>query len=102
MSKRAFSKIAEGLEEVLAIAKGESEPARLVVPKEIDVREIRSKAMLSQEQFAAAFGFTATQVKDWEQGRSRPTGGNRAYLMLIRDDPAKVRDMLAEAGSRAA
>jgi putative transcriptional regulator len=102
MSKRAFSKIAEGLEEALSIARGDIEPARLVVPKEIDVKEIRSRADLSQEQFAAAFGFTATQVKDWEQGRSRPTGGNRAYLMLIRDNPSKVRDMLVEAGSRAA
>ncbi len=102
MSKRAFSKMAEGLEEALSIARGEIEPARLVVAKEIDVKDIRSRAGLSQEQFAAAFGFTATQVKDWEQGRSRPTGGNRAYLMLIRDNPAKVRDMLVEAGSRAA
>ena len=52
MSKRAFSKMAEGLEEALSIAKGEIEPARLVMPKEIDVKEIRSRADLSQEQFA--------------------------------------------------
>jgi putative transcriptional regulator len=102
MSKRAFAKIAEGLEEALAIAKGDLEPVRIIVPAEIDVRAIRDLTQLSQDQFAAAFGFTATQIKDWEQGRSRPTGGNRAYLMLIRDDPGKVRKMLADAASHAA
>jgi putative transcriptional regulator len=102
MSKRTFAKISEGLEEALKIAKGEIEPARLVLPVTIDVRAIRSRTDLPQEQFAAAFGFTATQVKDWEQGRSRPTGGNRAYLMLIRDNPQKVREMLTDASSRAA
>jgi putative transcriptional regulator len=102
MSKRAFAKIAEGLEEALAIAKGDLEPARIIVPAQIDVRAIRDLTQLSQDQFAAAFGFTATQIKDWEQGRSRPTGGNRAYLMLIRDDPDKLRKMLAAAASQAA
>ena len=102
MSKRAFSKIAEGLEEALSIAKGDVAPPRLVVPDNLDVTAVRSRTAFSQHEFAAAFGFTVTQVKDWEQGRSRPTGGNRAYLMLIRDDPAKVREMLAAAGARAA
>ena len=40
MSKKAFDKIAEGLNEALSIARGEAMPAKLHVPAEIDVRAI--------------------------------------------------------------
>jgi hypothetical protein len=41
MSKKAFDKIMEGLNEALAVARGEATPAKLHVPAEIDVRKIR-------------------------------------------------------------
>jgi putative transcriptional regulator len=49
MSKKAFDQIAEGLNEVLSIARGEAKPAKLHVPPEIDVRAIRAKLDLSQK-----------------------------------------------------
>lgn len=102
MTKKAFDQIAEGLTEALAIARGEKKPARLIVPSEINVRAIRTRLDLSQEDFAAAFGFTNNQIRDWEQQRSRPLGGVRAYLMLIDRDPKLVLKMLREVRSRAA
>ena len=103
MAKKAFDKIAEGLGEVLAIARGEVKPARLHIPTEIDVKSVRTKLALSQEDFAAQFGFTVNQIKDWEQGRSRPLGGVRAYLIIIERDPKRVLALLrASAGKRAA
>jgi putative transcriptional regulator len=80
--------------EAAAIARGEKKPARLHVFPEIDVKAVRAGLDFSQEEFAAAFGFTANQIKDWEQGRSRPLGGNRAYLMIIKRDPQAVIAML--------
>ncbi len=97
MTKRAFTKIAEGLSEAIAIARGESEPARLHVPTELDVRMIRSKTRLSQEDFAAAFGFTVHQVRTWEQGRHRPLGAMRAYLSVIDQSPSEILAMLRSA-----
>lgn len=97
MGKKAFDKIAEGLNEALAIARGESKPAKLYVPAELDVKAIRAKLDLSQDDFAAAYGFTVNQIKDWEQGRSRPIGGLRAYLMMIDFDPKGVLQMLRTA-----
>jgi len=94
MGKKAFDKIAEGLNEALAIAKGEKKPARLHIPPELDIAEIRARTGLSQDGFATAFGFTVNQIKDWEQSRSRPLGGVRAYLMLIERDPKGVLSML--------
>jgi putative transcriptional regulator len=80
----------------LAIARGEAEPARLYVPAEIDVKGIRGRVGASQDDFASEFGFTVNQIKDWEQNRTRPIGGVRAYLMLIDEDPDAVRSLLAE------
>lgn len=95
MSKTAFDKIAGGLTEALAIARGEAEPAKLHVPTEINVREIRRVVGMSQDTFATVFGFTINQIRDWEQGRARPLGGVRAYLMLIKSAPSDVRKLLA-------
>ena len=102
MSRKAFDKIAEGLNEALAIAKGEAHPAKLYVPAEIDVKAIRHKLDLSQDDFAAHFGFSINQIRDWEQGRTRPIGGVRAYLMLIERNPSAVRELLREAAHQKA
>lgn len=103
MTKKAFDKIAEGLHEALAIARGEKKPAKLHIPPEIDVRAIRGRTGLSQDDFATAFGFTINQIKDWEQGRARPLGGVRAYLLIIARDAKSVLELLRKArGKKAA
>ncbi len=100
MSKKAFDRIAEGLHEAIAVARGDARPAGLFIPPEIDVRAIRRKAGMSQGDFASAFGFSLTQIRDWEQGRSRPLGGVRAYLLIIERSPARVLGILREVASR--
>jgi putative transcriptional regulator len=106
MSKKAYDKIAAGLNEALAVARGTAKPSKLHVPPEIDVREIRTKLKLSQDDFAAEFCFTINQIRDWEQGRTRPLGALRAYLMIIKRNPDAVKEMLraskAVAGRKAA
>jgi putative transcriptional regulator len=102
MTKKAFDKIAAGLKDAIAIARGEAKPARLHVPAEIDVKAIRRKVGLSQEGFAYSFGFTIDQIRAWEQGRSRPLGGLRAYLMLIELDHVSVSRILESTRRKAA
>lgn len=105
MSKKAFDRIMAGLVEARAIARGEIEPARMHVPAELDVRAIRTKTKLSQEAFASTFGFTVHQIRQWEQGRNRPLGAMRAYLILINHNPAAVLATMQEiagTGQRAA
>jgi putative transcriptional regulator len=94
MTRKARDRIVEGLREAIAVARGEAEPARLHVPAELDVKAIRAKTGLSQEAFAYAFGFTVEQIRAWEQGRSRPLGGVRAYLMMIGADATGVTRLL--------
>lgn len=101
MSKRAFDKIAAGLSEAIAIARHEAKPAKLFVPPEISVQKIRNKLQLSQDQFASLFGFTVHQIRQWEQGRVRPLGAARAYLMIIDRDPKAVMELLRSAAAAA-
>ena len=95
MSK-AGKRLLKAADGMLAIARGEAKPARVHVPPEVDVKAIRRKLELSQEAFASEFSFSITQIKDWEQGRSRPLDSNRTYLLMIYRRPEAVRKMLAE------
>jgi putative transcriptional regulator len=94
MSKKAFDKIAAGLTEAIEVARGNAKPSKLYVPPKINVRAIRQKLKLSQDSFAAEFGFTINQIRDWEQGRTNPHGSSRAYLMVIQHDPKAVLNVL--------
>jgi putative transcriptional regulator len=100
MSKTG-QRLIEAAKEAASIARGERKAARLHIPAEIDVRLVRQKFKLSQEDFASEFGFSVTQIRDWEQGRSRPIGGVRAYIMLIDQDGEVIRRLLNEAKARA-
>ena len=94
------SRLIAAAKEARAIAKGERQPVDMFIPADIDVRAIRQRTKLSQEDFAATFGFTVNQIRDWEQHRSRPLGGVRAYLMLIQSRPEQLVKMLREAMKR--
>ena len=52
---------------------------------------IREKERITQEAFAKRYGFTASAVRDWEQGRRRPERSARILLALIRDESEAVR-----------
>ena len=86
----------EAAKEAAAIARGEQEPAGKFIPADVDVRAIRKRLDLSQDDFASQFGFSVNQIRDWEQGRARPLGGMRAYLLIIQHDPESIRRLLSE------
>lgn len=98
---KSGKRLIEAAREAVSIARGEKKPARLQVPPEIDVKAIRTKLSMSQEDFAGEFGFTNDQIKAWEQNRSRPQGGARAYLMIIERDPKAVLAILRDVGKAA-
>ena len=90
-----FNRIMAGLEEVADLVEGRSAPARVHAPAEVDVRAIRQRLGLSQNAFAARFGFSASAVKDWEQHRRRPEAAARILLTVIDREPAAVERALA-------
>ena len=60
-------------------------------PATLDVRAVREKSGLSQEQFALAYGLDVATVRNWEQGRTSPDLTARNYLTMIATDPAGMR-----------
>ena len=90
MTKSAFNKIKAGLEDAIAFAQGDETRAESHIPPTVDVRGIRKQLRLKQDEFAARYGFGLARLRDWEQGRSRPDSAVRAYLLVIKRDPASV------------
>jgi putative transcriptional regulator len=92
MSKVADS-IRRGLEEALAYAEGTADVNRygIHIPADIDVKAIRARLKMTQEEFAARFGFSINTLRHWEQGRRVPEGPTRAYLLVIDRDPKAVQ-----------
>ena len=69
--------------------------ARMVIPAEVDVRAVRQSLGLSQENFAAKFGFALGSLRNWEQGRRQPDGPARVLLKVIAKEPEAVRRALS-------
>ena len=67
----------------------------LGAPPADDVRAIRQRLGLSQEQFAARFGFSVETIRNYEQGHRRPTGPARVLLRVIAREPDAVTRALA-------
>lgn len=102
MSKRAFDKIAAGLADAIGIAEGQVDPAtyRVHVPPRVDVKAMRGRMGMTQEQFALRFNISLARLRDWEQDRSPPDGAMRAYLTVIDRAPAVVVSALSSAPFR--
>jgi putative transcriptional regulator len=83
--------------EILAHVKGDAglPTRRIVLPDEIDVKRIRTKARMSQAEFARAFCINPRTLQEWEQGRRKPDATSRAYLAVIAKNRGAVLDALA-------
>lgn len=83
--------------EILAHLKGETTlpTRRIVLPDEVDVKRIRSRARMSQAEFARAFCINPRTLQEWEQGRRKPDATTRAYLAVIAKNRRAVLKALA-------
>ena len=63
-----------------------------------DIKAIRKKLNLTQEQFAATFQLSLPAVRDWEQGRYQPDQAARTLLRVIEKEPGTVKRVLESAG----
>ena len=92
-----YAELKEGLEEVIAVEKGEREPLRVhrFFSSE-DIKTLREKAGVSQRAFAAMLGVSVRTLQDWEQGRRTPTGPAMNLLRLYEAMPEATTRVLAE------
>ena len=94
---KAGSRILKSARQALAYAEGQAEPSdyRVHVPDDLDVKAIRRKIGMSQEEFARHFGVSKRTVQDWEQRRRNPSGPSRAFLVVVDREPEAVRRALS-------
>ena|ERR1700722_13870485 len=91
------SEIIEAMQNAVAYAKGDHGMGRahaVLVPPRIDVKQVRHKLGLSQNDFAEKFGIKTATLRNWEQGRRQPEGPARVLLTIIDREPAAVQRVL--------
>ena len=62
-----------------------------------EVRDLRRRAHLTQQEFAARLGVPVETIRNWEQGKRMPRGPARALLAVIAHAPDTVFAALARA-----
>ncbi len=92
---KAFERIKRGLTEAIGHAKRTKAGAGVRVvfqPRTVDVKELRLRVGMTQEQFAARFGFSVATLRHWERGDRAPGGPALVLLNVIdRDHKAVMR-----------
>jgi putative transcriptional regulator len=92
--RKAFDKIAAGIEDAIAFAGGDESRARVVKP--VDIKALRQRIGKTQGQFSNEFKLPVGTLRDWEQHRREPDTGSKVYLSMIEADPEAVKRILAK------
>ena len=92
---QAFQSIKQGLNEAIIHARGDKRCAMVYQPHEVDVPGLRTRLGLTQEQFAARFGFSVATLRHWERGDRSPSGAALVLLNVIDKDPRAVMRALS-------
>ena len=93
----AFNSIKQGLTEAVAHAKSKNTKTsgvKLYQPHAVDVSNLRQRLSLTQEQFAARFGFSVATLRHWERGDRSPSGASLVLLNVIDRNPTAVLQAL--------
>jgi putative transcriptional regulator len=91
---KAFDRIREGLEQAIAHAAGEPVDVVIYHPVMPNVKEIRRKTGLTQEQFASRCHISVNTLRRWERGDRHPHGPAVALLKLVERNPQFVMETL--------
>ncbi len=92
---KAFNEIHAGLLEAIDHASGKETRVVIHKPKPVDVKTIRQRASMSQQQFCAIFGLSIGTLRHWEQGDRTPKGPALVLLNVMDKNPQAVLDALA-------
>jgi DNA-binding transcriptional regulator YiaG len=66
-----------------------------LTPKSVDVKQLRERLGLTQEDFALRFGLDVDAVRNWEYGRREPDRAAKSYLAVIDREPERAQAALA-------
>jgi len=95
MDRNLFAQLAESMEQMGEIARGERAPSREFHVDAVQVRKVRAVTGLSQAKFAMLIDVPVGTLRNWEQGRRDPTGPAKVLLRAIHNDPEHVLGALS-------
>jgi len=67
-----FEKLAASIREVGEIKAGRKAPSRVYEIKPPEIKTVRKKLDVSQNEFALMIGVSVRTLQNWEQGRRKP------------------------------
>jgi putative transcriptional regulator len=83
------------LNEAVLHAKSAKVAVKTYTPEEMDVSALRRGMGMTQEQFAARFGFSVATLRHWERGDRSPQGASLVLLNVIKRAPDAVQAALS-------
>lgn len=95
MDDKSFAQLMDSVRWMKRHMKGETTDGRVTIIETVDVKRIRTATGLTQDKFADLIHVKAATLRNWEQGRRRPTGPAQALLKAIEREPKAVLKALA-------
>ncbi|OBX11585.1 NadS family protein [Gallibacterium genomosp. 3] len=97
MDKNLFDRLIKSAEQMVAIEKGELQPAPNTVTKFRipDVKKKRANTHLKQNEFAELLGVSTALVQSWETSRRVPNGPALKLLYIIENQPKILETLKA-------
>ena len=94
MKKDHFEKLVASIREAVEIKAGRKAPSRTYEIKPPEIKTVREKLNVSQNQFALMIGVSVRTLQNWEQGRRKPEGPAKALLRIASRNPTALLDAL--------
>lgn len=94
MKKEKFEKLITSIKEAGEIKAGKKSPSRIYEIKPPEIKAVRNKLHVSQNEFALMIGVSVRTLQNWEQGRRKPEGPAKALLRVASINPRAVLDAL--------
>lgn len=94
MKNDHFEKLVANIKEAGEIKAGRKKPSRVYEIKPPEIKSVREKLNVSQNEFALMIGVSVRTLQNWEQGRRKPEGPAKALLRIASRNPSSVLDAL--------
>jgi len=94
MKKSHFEKLIASIKEAGEIKAGRKKPSRVYEIEPPEIKTVREKLNVSQNDFALMIGVSIRTLQNWEQGRRKPKGPAKALLRVASRNPSAVLNAL--------
>ncbi|HAD07582.1 MAG TPA: transcriptional regulator [Anaerolineaceae bacterium] len=96
MKEETFAELLASVREGAAILNGQQTASRSFEMSGQDVKAVRERLKLSQQQFALLLGVSVNTLQNWEQGRRKPRGAVKVLLRVAERHPDILLDLLRQ------